>query len=161
MQPPAQTLSLGRGSCRDFAALFVEACRCLGLATPMSIMVGTGKGATSGVLIKNAEALETMEKIDTLVVNKTGALTEGNPKLTTVKAQGDVSKDELLRLAASLEQGSEHPLAEAIVQAAKAKDLKLSSTDEFDAKTGKGVVGKTGERKVAVGNALRLRRVDL
>ena len=134
-------------------AVLIIACPCaLGLATPMSIMVGTGKGATSGVLIKNAEALETMEKIDTLVVDKTGTLTEGKPKLTTVKAVGDLSEDDLLRLAASLEQGSEHPLAESIVAAAREKDLKLSGTDEFDAKTGRGVVGKTDGREVAVGN---------
>ncbi|MBE0575620.1 MAG: heavy metal translocating P-type ATPase [Desulfuromonadales bacterium] len=134
-------------------AVLIIACPCaLGLATPMSIMVGTGKGATSGVLIKNAEALETMEKIDTLVVDKTGTLTEGKPKLTAVKAQGDFSEDDLLRLAASLEQGSEHPLAESIVAAAKEKGLKLSSTEEFEAETGKGVVGKTDGRKVAVGN---------
>ncbi|HKL26338.1 MAG TPA: heavy metal translocating P-type ATPase [Desulfuromonadales bacterium] len=134
-------------------AVLIIACPCaLGLATPMSIMVGTGKGATSGVLIKNAESLETMEKIDTLVVDKTGTLTEGKPKLTTVEAVGDLAEDDLLRLAASLEQGSEHPLAEAIVAAAKEKDLKLSGTDEFEAITGQGVVGKTDGRKVAVGN---------
>jgi Cu+-exporting ATPase len=134
-------------------AVLIIACPCaLGLATPMSIMVGTGKGATSGVLIKNAEALEMMEKIDTLVVDKTGTLTEGKPKLTTVKAQGDFSEDDLLRLAASLEQGSEHPLAESLVAAAREKGLKLSSTEEFEAETGKGVVGKTDGRKVAVGN---------
>ncbi len=134
-------------------AVLIIACPCaLGLATPMSIMVGTGKGATSGVLIKSAEALETMEKIDTLVVDKTGTLTEGKPKLTTVKAQGDFSEDDVLRLAASLEQGSEHPLAESIVAAAREKGLKLSSTEEFESETGKGVVGKTDGRKVAVGN---------
>jgi Cu+-exporting ATPase len=134
-------------------AVLIIACPCaLGLATPMSIMVGTGKGATSGVLIKNAEALETMEKIDTLVVDKTGTLTEGRPKLTTVQAVGGFSEDDVLRLAASLEQGSEHPLAESIVQAAKEKNLKLSSTDDFDARTGKGVVGQTDGYRVAVGN---------
>ncbi|MDT8443226.1 MAG: heavy metal translocating P-type ATPase [Desulfuromonadales bacterium] len=143
-------------------AVLIIACPCaLGLATPMSIMVGTGKGATSGVLIKNAEALETMEKIDTLVVDKTGTLTEGKPKLTTVKAQGDFSEDDLLRLAASLEQGSEHPLAESIVAAANEKDLKLSSTEEFDAETGKGVVGKTDGRKVAVGNLKLLEQLSI
>jgi len=134
-------------------AVLIIACPCaLGLATPMSIMVGTGKGATSGVLIKNAEALEAMEKIDTLVVDKTGTLTEGKPKLTAVEPLEDFSEDDLLRLAAGLEQGSEHPLAESIVQAAKEKGLKLSSTEEFDSKTGKGVVGKIDGRKVAVGN---------
>ncbi len=143
-------------------AVLIIACPCaLGLATPMSIMVGTGKGATSGVLIKNAEALETMEKIDTLVVDKTGTLTEGKPKLTTVRAQGDFSEDDLLRLAASLEQGSEHPLAESIVQAAKEKELKLSATEEFEAETGKGVIGKTDGRKVAVGNLKLLKELSI
>jgi len=134
-------------------AVLIIACPCaLGLATPMSIMVGTGKGATTGVLIKNAEALETMEKIDTLVVDKTGTLTEGRPKLTTVKAIGDFLDEDVLRLVASLEQGSEHPLAESIVLGAKEKNLKLSSTENFDSKTGKGVVGKTDGHMVAIGN---------
>ena len=134
-------------------AVLIIACPCaLGLATPMSIMVGTGKGATSGILIKHAEALETMEKIDTLVVDKTGTLTEGKPRLTTVQAMADWSEEDLLRLAASLEQGSEHPLAEAIVDAAKERDLKLSSTDAFNAETGKGVTGETDGHEVAVGN---------
>lgn len=134
-------------------AVLIIACPCaLGLATPMSIMVGTGKGATSGVLIKNAEALETMEKIDTLVVDKTGTLTEGRPKLTTVQTIGNESEEDLLRLCASLEQGSEHPLAASIVDAAKEKNLELSATDDFDAKTGMGVVGQTDGRKIAVGN---------
>jgi Cu+-exporting ATPase len=134
-------------------AVLIIACPCaLGLATPMSIMVGTGHGATHGVLIKNAEALETMEKIDTVVVDKTGTLTEGQPRLTEIEAVGDFSEDDVLRLAASLEQGSEHPLAEAIVSEAKERELELSSVDDFDAKTGKGVVGKTGDRRVAVGN---------
>jgi Cu+-exporting ATPase len=134
-------------------AVLIIACPCaLGLATPMSIMVGTGKGATSGVLIKNAEALEAMEKIDTLVVDKTGTLTEGKPKLSTLKATGEVSEDELLQLAASLEQGSEHPLAESIIATAKEKDLQLLDTDEFDSVTGKGVTGKIDGREVAIGN---------
>jgi Cu+-exporting ATPase len=134
-------------------AVLIIACPCaLGLATPMSIMVGTGKGATSGVLIKNAEALETMEKIDTLVVDKTGTLTEGKPKLTTIEAVGDFSKEDVLRLSASLEQGSEHPLAASIVDAAKERDLQLSATDDFEAKTGMGVMGQTDGRKMAVGN---------
>ena len=134
-------------------AVLIIACPCaLGLATPMSIMVGTGKGATSGVLIKNAEALETLEKIDTLVVDKTGTLTEGRARLTEVRPHGDFSEEDLLRLAASLEQGSEHPLAEAIVEAAKERELKLSSTQEFESETGRGIRGKTDGRKVAVGN---------
>jgi Cu+-exporting ATPase len=143
-------------------AVLIIACPCaLGLATPMSIMVGTGKGANSGVLIKHAEALETLEKINTLVVDKTGTLTEGKPKLTTVKVQSDMSEDDLLRLAASLEQGSEHPLAEAIVDAAKERDLQLSSTDEFKAETGKGVKGKTDGRNIAVGNLKLLKEMNI
>lgn len=134
-------------------AVLIIACPCaLGLATPMSIMVGTGKGATSGVLIKNAETLEMLEKIDTLVVDKTGTLTEGQPKLTTIQPQGDFSENDLLRLAASLEQGSEHPLAESIVAAAKERNLKLSSTDTFEARIGMGVTGKTDGHEVMIGN---------
>jgi Cu+-exporting ATPase len=134
-------------------AVLIIACPCaLGLATPMSIMVGTGHGATHGVLIKNAEALETMEKIDTIVVDKTGTLTEGKPRLTEVEASADFSADDVLRLAASLEQGSEHPLAEAIVAEAKERGLELSSVDDFDARTGKGIIGRTGDTEVAVGN---------
>ncbi|MFA5700591.1 MAG: copper-translocating P-type ATPase, partial [Desulfuromonas sp.] len=134
-------------------AVLIIACPCaLGLATPMSIMVGTGHGATHGVLIKNAEALETMEKIDTLVVDKTGTLTEGNPRLTDIEVNADFSEEEVLRLAASLEQGSEHPLAEAIVAVAKGRGIALSAVDDFDAKTGKGVVGKIGDTQVAIGN---------
>jgi len=143
-------------------AVLIIACPCaLGLATPMSIMVGTGRGATSGVLIKNAEALETMEKIDTLLVDKTGTLTEGKPKLTAVRVQGDLSGDDLLQLAASLEQGSEHPLAESIVDAAREKGLKLSSPDAFASVTGKGVTGKIDGRKVAVGNLKLLAELSI
>ncbi|WP_438971828.1 heavy metal translocating P-type ATPase, partial [Methylophaga sp.] len=124
-------------------AVLIIACPCaLGLATPMSIMVGTGRGAASGVLIKNAEALEAMEKIDTLVVDKTGTLTEGKPKLVSVESFTDVSKDELLRLVASLEQGSEHPLASAIVEGAKEKDLTLAPIATFDSITGQGIQGE-------------------
>jgi Cu+-exporting ATPase len=143
-------------------AVLIIACPCaLGLATPMSIMVGTGRGATSGVLIKNAEALETMEKIDTLLVDKTGTLTEGKPKLTAVRVQGDLSGDDLLQLAASLEQGSEHPLAESIVDAAREKGLKLSSPDAFASVTGKGVTGKIDGRKVALGNLKLLAELSI
>lgn len=134
-------------------AVLIIACPCaLGLATPMSIMVGTGRGATSGVLIKNAEALEVMEKIDTLVVDKTGTLTEGKPRLTTVvPLQGKTASD-VLRLAGSLERGSEHPLAGAIVEGCRERGLKLSETRDFHSVTGKGVMGNVDGQKVALGN---------
>ena len=133
-------------------SVLIIACPCaLGLATPMSIMVGVGRGAQAGVLIKNAEALERMEKIDTLVVDKTGTLTEGKPKVTQVVATG-FSEAELLSFAASLEQPSEHPLAHAVVVAASEKGLPVVKADEFDSPTGKGVVGKVGGRAVALGN---------
>ena len=119
-------------------AVLIIACPCaLGLATPMSIMVGTGRGAMAGVLIRNAEALEVMEKVDTLVVDKTGTLTEGKPRLTTIVALPEQSESELLRLAASLERGSEHPLAAAIVAGAQAKGLVLSQAKDFQSITGR------------------------
>jgi len=134
-------------------AVLIIACPCaLGLATPMSIMVGTGRGATAGVLIKNAEALEVMEKVDTLVVDKTGTLTEGKPRLTTVVATPGQSESELLRLAASLERGSEHPLAAAIVAGAQAKGLALAPVAEFRSLTGKGVIGVVDGQAVTLGN---------
>jgi Cu+-exporting ATPase len=134
-------------------SVLIIACPCaLGLATPMSIMVGTGRGAQAGVLIKNAEALETFEKVDTIIVDKTGTLTEGKPRLTHVEPAGDWTEEELLRLAASLERSSEHPLGRAIVQAAEARELKLEDAQDFDAPTGKGVVGAVGAKRVAVGN---------
>lgn len=134
-------------------AVLIIACPCaLGLATPMSIMVATGKGATVGVLFKNAEAIEVMRKVDTLVVDKTGTLTEGSPKLQAVVAEGSLDEDELLRRVAGLERGSEHPLAEAIVDGAGERGLRLSEASEFDSVTGKGVVGKVAGRSVAVGN---------
>jgi Cu+-exporting ATPase len=134
-------------------AVLIIACPCaLGLATPMSIMVGTGRGATAGVLIKNAEALEVLEKVDTLVVDKTGTLTEGRPRLTSVVALSGTNESELLRLAASLERGSEHPLAAAIVAASQEKALELSETAEFRSVTGKGVIGTVKGRTVALGN---------
>ncbi|MFQ6609271.1 MAG: heavy metal translocating P-type ATPase [Fidelibacterota bacterium] len=137
-------------------AVLIIACPCaLGLATPMSIMVGTGRGAMGGVLIKNAEALETMEKVDTLVVDKTGTLTEGKPKLVTINSSGQISEDELLLYTASLERASEHPLGEAIVSMARERDLKLLKTDEFNSVTGKGISGTVGDRDVSIGN-LRL-----
>ena len=143
-------------------AVLIIACPCaLGLATPISIMVGTGRGATAGVLIKNAEALEVMEKVDTLVVDKTGTLTEGKPQLTAVVAAADHGEDEVLRLAASLERASEHPLAEAIVRGAERKGAKLSSAAGFQSVTGKGVTGEVDGRTVALGNAKLLETLNI
>ncbi|MFA4916903.1 MAG: heavy metal translocating P-type ATPase [Syntrophales bacterium] len=134
-------------------AVLIIACPCaLGLATPISIMVGTGRGAMAGVLIKNAEALEIMEKIDTLVVDKTGTLTEGKPKLVTVQAEEGFTEDEVLRIAASLERASEHPLAEAIVYGAEERGVELLKTNNFQSITGKGVTGQVDGHTVAVGN---------
>jgi len=134
-------------------AVLIIACPCaLGLATPMSIMVGTGRGATAGVLIKNAEALEVLEKVDTVVVDKTGTLTEGKPKLTTVEVVSGASESEVLRLAASLEKASEHPLAAAIVAGAQAKQLQLANDQGFQSSTGKGIFGIVEGRRVALGN---------
>ena len=135
-------------------AVLIIACPCaLGLATPMSIMVGTGRGASAGVLIRNAEALETLEKVDTLVVDKTGTLTEGKPRLTAVLPVEGMTEDELLRMAASLEQASEHPLAAAIVKGAKERGFSLASPNEFQSLTGRGATGSVDGRTVAVGNA--------
>ena len=137
-------------------AVLIIACPCaLGLATPMSIMVGTGRGATAGVLIKNAEALEVLEKVNTLVVDKTGTLTEGKPRLTSIVPLGGRKEADLLRLAASLERGSEHPLAAAIVDGTKGKGLVLSEAKDFRSVTGKGIIGTVDGQKVALGN-LRL-----
>jgi len=134
-------------------AVLIIACPCaLGLATPMSVMVGTGRGATAGVLIKNAEALETLEKVNTLVVDKTGTLTEGKPKLTLFANAGAVDDETALRLAASLERSSEHPLAAAFVSAANERGLKLAPVSEFRSVTGKGVIGKVDGRAIALGN---------
>jgi Cu+-exporting ATPase len=133
--------------------VLIIACPCaLGLATPMSIMVGTGRGATAGVLVKNAEALEVLEKIDTLVVDKTGTLTEGRPRLVSVLAVQKQDEGQLLYLAASLERGSEHPLAAAIVKEAEAKGVKLADAHEFRSITGKGVVGSVNGKQIALGN---------
>ncbi len=138
-------------------AVLIVACPCaLGLATPMSIMVGTGRGAHAGVLVKNAEALELMEKVDTLVVDKTGTLTEGRPRLVGVSAAGALGEDEVLRLAASLERGSGHPLAAAIAAGAEERGLKPSEPVDFAAETGKGVVGRVDGKRVAVGNPVLL-----
>ena len=135
-------------------SVLIIACPCaLGLATPMSIMVGVGRGARAGVLIKNAEALERFEKIDTLVIDKTGTLTEGKPALTAVIPATDVPADALLRLVASLERGSEHPLADAIVRAAQAQKLQLSQASAFDSPLGKGVLGRVDGRAVIIGRA--------
>ncbi|HCI53201.1 MAG TPA: copper-transporting ATPase [Gallionella sp.] len=134
-------------------AVLIIACPCaLGLATPMSIMVGTGRGALAGVLIKNAEALEIMEKVNTLVVDKTGTLTEGKPKLTSVIPLAGFEEDEVLRLGASLERASEHPLAAAIVNGAEKKGITLNTVSDFKSFTGKGVAGTVEGRAIALGN---------
>jgi len=134
--------------------VLIIACPCaLGLATPMSIMVGVGRGAAAGVLIKNAEALERFEKVNTLVVDKTGTLTEGKPRVTAVVPADGMEADELLRLAATLERGSEHPLAGAILAAAQEKNLKLDEVEGFNAPTGKGVTGTVAGERVAIGTA--------
>ncbi|MBL3527160.1 MAG: heavy metal translocating P-type ATPase [gamma proteobacterium endosymbiont of Lamellibrachia anaximandri] len=143
-------------------AVLIIACPCaLGLATPMSIMVGTGKGATLGVLIKNAEALEIMEKVDTLVVDKTGTLTEGRPQLVSVQSGEGFDEDEVLRLAASLERASEHPLAEAVVRGAEERGISLAPTDRFESITGQGVRGNIDGRAVALGNLKLLETLSI
>lgn len=143
-------------------AVLIIACPCaLGLATPMSIMVGTGKGATMGVLIKNAEALEIMEKVDVLVVDKTGTLTEGKPKLVTLKTVNNFSEDEVLAMAASLERSSEHPLAAAIVQGAQERNVQLSPVENFASVTGKGVTGSVNGFKVVLGNVKLLQDLNI
>ncbi len=134
-------------------AVLIIACPCaLGLATPMSVMVGVGRGAQAGVLIKDAESLEVMERVDTIVVDKTGTLTEGRPKLAAVQTRQDFAEDELLRLAASLEKGSEHPLAAAIIEGAGDRGISLAEVDEFESATGKGVKGRVEDRRLALGN---------
>jgi P-type Cu+ transporter len=134
-------------------AVLIIACPCaLGLATPMAIMVGTGRGARGGVLIKNAEALETLQKVDTLAIDKTGTLTQGKPELLTVVAFGGETDDRVVRIVASLERGSEHPLAAAIVQAAEANQIHLMPVEGFRSLTGRGVVGRVGGLEVAAGN---------
>ncbi|MBU6467631.1 MAG: heavy metal translocating P-type ATPase [Betaproteobacteria bacterium] len=143
-------------------AVLIIACPCaLGLATPMSIMVGTGRGAQAGVLIKNAEALETMEKVNTLVVDKTGTLTEGKPKLTSVIPLSEYSEGEVLKLSASLERASEHPLAAAIVNGAQEKGLALVAVNDFRSITGKGVTGIVEGRAVALGNLKLLEELGI
>jgi P-type Cu+ transporter len=150
--PPALAYALVNA-----VAVLIIACPCaLGLATPMSIMVGTGRGATAGVLVKNAEALEILEKVDTLVVDKTGTITEGKPKLKSVIPAGGFDEKEILRLAASLERGSEHPLASAIVGAASGRGIALTDVQQFQSVTGKGVRGVIEGRPVSLGNEAML-----
>jgi P-type Cu+ transporter len=135
-------------------SVLIIACPCaLGLATPMSIMVAVGRGAESGVLIKNAEALERMEKVDTIVLDKTGTLTEGKPKVVAIVPTTGFAESELLRLAASVERASEHPLADAIVAAAAERKIELATVAGFDAPTGKGAIGMVERQRVALGNA--------
>src|SRR5687768_12864129 len=143
-------------------AVLIIACPCaLGLATPMSIMVGTGRGATAGVLVKNAEALELMEKIDTLVVDKTGTLTLGKPKLVGIVPADGFDEADVLRLAAALERGSEHPLAAAIVEGAEQRGLALPPATDFASHTGKGVTGMVEDRRVALGNKVLLAEIGV
>jgi len=143
-------------------SVLIIACPCaLGLATPMSVMTATGRGAQAGVLAKDAEALERFARVDTIIVDKTGTLTEGRPKLTDVIAVSGVAEDELLTLAASLERGSEHPLAEAIVEGAQARGAKLQDAKNFDAVTGKGVRGEIAGKTVALGNAAMMEGLKL
>ncbi len=143
-------------------AVLIIACPCaLGLATPMSIMTATGRGAQAGVLIKNAEALERFEKVDTLIVDKTGTLTEGKPRLVAVVAENGHDETEVLRLAASLERGSEHPLAEAIVRGAEERGVEMAAAGDFEAVTGKGVKGTVDGRAVALGNLAMIRELGL
>jgi Cu+-exporting ATPase len=143
-------------------AVLIIACPCaLGLATPVSIMVGTGRGARAGILIKNAEALEVMEKIDTLVVDKTGTLTEGKPRLVSVIPASGKSEDEILRLAASLERGSEHPLAAAIVGGTRERGVTLTEASQFRSITGKGVIGTVDGKKVGLGNQKLLEEMGI
>jgi P-type Cu+ transporter len=142
--------------------VLIIACPCaLGLATPMSIMVGVGRGAHAGVLIKNAEALERMEKVDTIVIDKTGTLTEGKPKVVAVVSASGLDEAEVLRLAASVERASEHPLAMAIVKAAEERNIALADVSGFDSPTGKGVIGMVEDKRVALGNAKFLSELSI
>ncbi len=143
-------------------SVLIIACPCaLGLATPMSIMVATGKGAMAGVLVKNAESLENFAKVDTLIVDKTGTLTMGKPALTDIYPVEGFQEKDLLRLAASLEMGSEHPLADAIVRGVEARGIKLSKAKNFEAVTGKGVKGTVSKKAIALGNAKMMQSLDL
>jgi Cu+-exporting ATPase len=141
-------------------AVLIIACPCaLGLATPMSIMVGMGKGAQSGVLIRNAEALERLEKVDTIVIDKTGMLTEGRPKLVTIEPAEGYSAEQLLAFAAAVELGSEHPLAASIVDGARTRSVEIADHGDFQSITGQGATAKVGEARVAVGNTRLMRAV--
>lgn len=143
-------------------AVLIIACPCaLGLATPMSVMVGVGRGASAGVLIKNAESLEVFEKVDTLLVDKTGTLTEGRPTLVSVTPAEGFDENELLRLAASVERSSEHPLAAAVVAGARDRGIQPADAADFDSLTGKGVVAKVNDRSVALGNQALLEELDI
>ena len=143
-------------------SVLIIACPCaLGLATPISIMVGVGRGAHAGVLIKNAEALERFEKVDTLVLDKTGTLTEGRPSVTAIRPAAGFTEDELLRLSASLERSSEHPLADAVVRAATDRNLVLSEASEFDSPVGRGVTGVVDGRRIALGNGRYLNEIGV
>jgi len=143
-------------------SVLIIACPCaLGLATPMSIMVGVGRGAQSGVLIKNAEALERMEKVDTLVIDKTGTLTEGRPSVVAIRTASGYHENELLRLCASLEVASEHPLAAAIVRSANERGLQLSAVSEFDSPVGKGVTGLVDGKNIVIGNARIMQQANI
>ena len=151
---PEPRLALGLVSA---VAVLIIACPCaLGLATPMAIMVGTGRGATAGVLIRNAEALETLEKVDTLIVDKTGTLTEGKPQARTVIAAAGQSADELVRVAAGLERASEHPLAAAVVAEAARRGVTPAAVTDFQSETGRGVTGMVEGRRIVVGTAALL-----
>ncbi len=141
-------------------SVLIIACPCaLGLATPISITTAAGRGAQAGVLIKDAEALERMARVDTLIVDKTGTLTEGRPKLTDVVALGDIPEDDVLALAAALERGSEHPLAEAILEGARERGVPLDKATDFEAVTGKGVTGTVGGRSIALGNTALMQAI--
>ncbi len=143
-------------------AVLIIACPCaLGLATPMSIMVGTGRGATAGVLIRDAEALETLERVDTVVVDKTGTLTEGKPALVNVEPVDPISADDLLRLSAAIERGSEHPLAAAIVAGAEDRGLAVPTASDFVSRTGLGLTGTVEGRRVAIGNEALMEELDV
>ena len=156
---PSPSLSYGLVAA---VSVLIIACPCaLGLATPMSIMVGVGRGASQGVLIRDAEALERMEKVDVLVIDKTGTLTEGKPKVTAIKTLPGIDEAELLTLAASLERASEHPLASAVVAAAEERGLQLKQADDFDAPSGKGVAGMVGGQRILLGNSRLLEEAGI
>jgi Cu+-exporting ATPase len=155
--PPAMAYALVAA-----VAVLIIACPCaLGLATPMSIQVGVGRGAQAGVLIKNAEALERFEKVDTLVIDKTGTLTEGKPRVVAIETAKGFDEGELLGLAGTLERSSEHPLAAAIVAAARKRNLKLGETEDFDAPTGMGVTGVIRGRRIALGNLRLMKKLGV